>query len=68
MRDSCPRDDNSRDYGFFRGNAKAILHQVQCLLLPLLQQLLGIAPPSKPERTCPCCQHSMHCIGISRPR
>lgn len=58
----------ARDYGFLRGNAKAILHQIQCLLLPLLQLLLGIAPPSQPKRTCPCCQHSMRCIGISRPR
>ena len=58
----------ARDYGFLRGNAKGLLHQIQCLLLPLLQLLLGITPLTKPERTCPCCQHSMRCMGILRPR
>ncbi|MDO6528261.1 hypothetical protein Q4519_21645 [Motilimonas sp. 1_MG-2023] len=58
----------TRDYGFLRGNTKGLLYQIQCLLLPLLQQLLGIEPLSQPTRTCPCCQHSMRCIGILRPR
>ncbi|MFO6425454.1 transposase, partial [Motilimonas sp. KMU-193] len=58
----------ARDYGYLRGNAKAILQQIQCLLLPLLQLLLGLAPLAKPERTCPCCQHTMKCTGISRLR
>jgi hypothetical protein len=59
-----------RDYGFLRGQAKAQLVRIQLLLLTLLYQ----TPPTtatlraKAVRTCPCCQHDMACVGISRPR
>ncbi len=52
----------ARDYGFLRGNAKAILHQIQCLLLPLLQQLLGIAATEQTRAHLPLlpAQHALH--------
>lgn len=59
-----------RDYGFLRGNAKALRLRIQMLLLHLFYQ----TPPkttlinSKATRSCPCCQHEMDCVGVSRLR
>ncbi|MGF1911897.1 transposase [Vibrio kasasachensis] len=58
-----------RDYGFLRGQAKTLRVRIQLLLMRLFYQ----TPPStatirsKAIRTCPCCQHEMACVGISRP-
>ncbi|MHA2938672.1 transposase [Vibrio sp. RC27] len=58
-----------RDYGFLRGNAKTLRQRIQMLLLPLFYQIPTKATQvrSKPTRACPCCQHEMNCVGISRP-
>lgn len=59
-----------RDYGFLRGNAKALRLRIQLLLLHLFYQ----TPPkttlikNKATRSCPCCQHEMDCVGVSRLR
>jgi hypothetical protein len=58
-----------RDYGFLRGNAKALRQRIQMLLLPLFYQMSTKTTPirSKATRACPCCQHEMNCVGVSRP-
>jgi hypothetical protein len=59
-----------RDYGFLRGQARHILSRIQWLLVgDSLQKLLfTLAKKSKAVRACPCCQHEMGCVGITRPR
>ncbi|WP_299691455.1 transposase [uncultured Vibrio sp.] len=59
-----------RDYGFLRGQARQVLGQIQLLLLGLFYQLPRLNPVTraKATRNCPCCQHEMTCVGISRPR
>jgi hypothetical protein len=58
-----------RDYGFLRGQARTLRVRIQLLLL----NLLYIMPPlikatrTKAIRICPCCQHEMACVGVSRP-
>ena len=58
-----------RDYGFLRGNAKGLRIRIQLLLLQLFYCTPQTEQPvkSKVVRTCPCCQHEMACVGISRP-
>ncbi|HDM8245503.1 TPA: transposase [Vibrio campbellii] len=57
-----------RDYGFLRGQAKALRVRIQCLLLGLFYQTPAEAAPSRSKavRLCPCCQHEMACVGVSR--
>ncbi|PTQ24760.1 transposase, partial [Vibrio sp. 10N.286.46.E10] len=58
-----------RDYGFLRGQAHALRTRIQLLLLNLLYRMPPLTAPirSKAIRTCPCCQHQMACVGVSRP-
>ncbi|WP_122035356.1 transposase [Aliivibrio sp. EL58] len=59
-----------RDYGFLRGQARALRVRIQLLMLGIFYQ----TPPSiipiraKAIRTCPHCQNDMECVGITRPR
>jgi hypothetical protein len=57
-----------RDYGFLRGNAKALRLRIQLLLMALFYT--PVTTPStvkhRATRRCPCCQHEMACVGISR--
>lgn len=59
-----------RDYGFLRGQSRALLVRIQLLMLGVFYQ----TPPSiipiraKAIRICPHCQHDMECVGITRPR
>jgi len=57
-----------RDYGFLRGNAKRLRAQIQLLLMQLFYCIPQTeqAVTSKAVRACPCCQHEMACVGISR--
>lgn len=58
-----------RDYGFLRGNAKQIRVKIQLLLLALFYCTPHKEQPvrSKAVRACPCCDHEMACVGVSRP-
>lgn len=58
-----------RDYGFLRGNARQLRIQIQLLFLSglYLTPSMGKTVKRKTVRTCPCCQHDMACVGISRP-
>ncbi|WP_432459742.1 MULTISPECIES: IS91 family transposase [unclassified Agarivorans] len=57
-----------RDYGFLRGNAKHILRRIQLLLrVPQRVNLAALQTDKhSATRPCPCCQHPMHCTGVSR--
>lgn len=59
-----------RDYGFLRGNARILRRKIQLLFIPNLAS--SFPEPSvlrsKAFRLCPCCQHEMSCVGISRTR
>ncbi len=59
-----------RDYGFLRGQARQTLGRIQLLLLGRLYQRPNLEPATKSKATryCPCCQHEMTCVGITRPR
>ena len=57
-----------RDYGFLRGNAKQLRLQI---LLLLGINIGAISTPQKSKRSkciCPCCQHEMSFMGMSRLR
>ncbi len=58
-----------RDYGFLRGQARLLLCRIQLLLLDefYLQPQSRRVTKSKAVRACPCCQHEMACVGITRP-
>ena len=58
-----------RDYGFLRGNAKQTRVRIQLLLLALFYCTPHKEQPvrSKAVRACPCCDHEMACVGVSRP-
>ncbi|MCG9601549.1 transposase [Vibrio sp. Isolate31] len=58
-----------RDYGFLRGQAHALRVRIQLLLLNLLYIMPPLTAPirTKAMRVCPCCQHDMACVGVSRP-
>jgi hypothetical protein len=58
-----------RDYGFMHGNARRVRVAILLLLMP---QWVGPMPTSMPVhsktvRPCPCCEHEMICVGITRP-
>ncbi|MEZ9926236.1 transposase [Vibrio breoganii] len=59
-----------RDYGYLRGSASELLKRIQLALLPLFYVMPTIVTPirRKATRPCPCCQHDMDCVGITRPR
>ncbi|MEZ9845114.1 transposase, partial [Vibrio sp. 10N.261.51.C5] len=58
-----------RDYGFLRGQAHALRVRIQLLLLNLVYRMPPVPVPvrSKAIRICPCCEHEMACVGVSRP-
>ncbi|MGO2318841.1 MAG: IS91 family transposase [Vibrio toranzoniae] len=58
-----------RDYGFLRGQAHALRVRIQLLLLNLLYLMPPLTVPirTKAIRVCPCCQHEMARVGVSRP-
>ena len=58
-----------RDYGFLHGNAKRLRIRIQVILLHLFNwSMLELIATStvKAIRICPCCQHEMRCVGITR--
>uniref|UniRef100_UPI000ADB1572 phage integrase N-terminal SAM-like domain-containing protein n=1 Tax=Vibrio panuliri TaxID=1381081 RepID=UPI000ADB1572 len=59
-----------RDYYFLRGQNRQTLIRIQLLLLRLFCTPIALEPTttSKATRLCPCCQHEMMCVGITRPR
>lgn len=58
-----------RDYGFLRGNAKALRLHIQLLLMSITNWIAPIQKTvrSKAVRLCPCCQREMQYAGIKRP-
>jgi len=58
-----------RDYGFLRGNARSLRIQILILLMQWFYCTPSVGQPVKNKvvRVCPCCQHEMACVGISRP-
>ena len=58
-----------RDYGCSHGNAKRLRVRIQAILPHLFNwkiPLLAATTSSKAIRICPCCQHEMKCVGITR--
>jgi len=56
-----------RDYGFLRGNAKRLRQRIQLLLITTYHWIPPVSKPSKKAiRVCPCCQHEMKCVGVTR--
>ena len=57
-----------RDYGLLSSAAKKLRLIIQLLLLPAHDWLTPTKKITSPRaiRLCPCCQHEMHCIGITR--
>jgi len=58
-----------RDYGLLSSGAKKLRLIIQLLLLPVhdwLKPAKEEAPTSRASRICPCCQHEMHCTGVTR--
>ncbi len=57
-----------RDYGFLRGNAKALRWQIMLFLMRTTNWIAPIQTAIKrhAKRICPCCQHDMLCTGVSR--
>jgi hypothetical protein len=58
-----------RDYGFLRGSAKALRQRIQLILLPTFYCMPPNVSPTQPKaiRSCPCCEQTMACVGITRP-
>ena len=59
-----------RDYGFLRGQAKAVLARIQLLLMVSFHLPNTTESPNrrKAVRICPFCQHEMVCVGITQKR
>lgn len=60
-----------RDYGVLSSGAKKLRLFIQLLLMPNHDWLTPTTEETRPNRAirlCPCCQHTMHCIGITRTR
>jgi hypothetical protein len=60
-----------RDYGVLSSGAKKLRLFIQLLLMPNHNWLTPTTEETRPSRAirlCPCCQHNMHCIGITRTR
>jgi len=57
-----------RDYGFLRGNAKALRWEIMLLLMRTTNWIAPVQTTIKhlAKRVCPCCQHDMSCAGVSR--
>ena len=58
-----------RDYGLLSSGAKNLRLLIQLLLMPNHNWLTpNNEVITRASRICPCCQHKMHCIGITRTR
>ena len=58
-----------RDYGVLSSGAKKLRLLIQLLLMPNYDWLTPSSDVNtRAIRLCPCCQHNMHCIGITRTR
>lgn len=58
-----------RDYGLLSSGAKKLRLLIQLLLMPNQNWLTQSNEViTRASRICPCCQHKMHCIGITRTR
>ena len=59
-----------RDYGLLSSGAKKLRLLIQLLLLPVHDWLKSTKETTiiRASRICPCCQHEMHCIGVTRTR
>jgi hypothetical protein len=59
-----------RDYGFLRGNAKALRWAIMLLLMRITQWIAPVQKTVKhyAKRLCPCCQHEMLCVGVTQMR
>jgi len=57
-----------RDYGLLSSGAKKLRLIIQLLLLPVHDWLKPTqeVTQARASRICPCCQHEMHCIGVTR--
>jgi hypothetical protein len=57
-----------RDYGFLRGNAKAIRWKIMLILIRTNNWMAPVQQAIKRQikRVCPCCQHEMSCVGVTR--
>jgi hypothetical protein len=57
-----------RDYGLLSSSAKQLRWVIQLLLLPVRDWLTPTKEPRtiRAIRLCPCCQHDMQCIGVTR--
>ena len=57
-----------RDYGLLSSGAKRLRLIIQLLLLPVHDWLKPKPEvvPIRASRICPCCQHKMHCTGVTR--
>jgi len=57
-----------RDYGLLSSGAKKLRLIIQLLLLPVHDWLKPTKETTtiRASRICPCCQHEMHCIGVTR--
>ena len=57
-----------RDYGLLSSGAKKLRLIIQLLVLPVKDWLTPTEETTtiRAHRICPCCQHEMHCIGVTR--
>lgn len=57
-----------RDYGLLSSGAKKLRLFIQLLLLPVHDWFKTTIETTtiRASRICPCCQHEMHCIGVTR--
>lgn len=57
-----------RDYGLLSSKAKKLRLLIQLRLLPTHDWLNPAKETTNQRaiRLCPCCQHEMHCIGVTR--
>lgn len=57
-----------RDYGLLSSGAKKLRLIIQLLLLPVHDWIKPTKETTtiRASKICPCCQHKMHCIGITR--
>lgn len=57
-----------RDYGFLRGNAKALRWAIMLLLMRITQWITPVQKTVKryAKRICPRCQHEMSCVGVTQ--
>ncbi|WP_315903244.1 transposase [Photobacterium sp. TY1-4] len=57
-----------RDYDLLHGSARVLRLSIQLMLLGLPTWQLPVnTEPQQATRGCPCCRHTMHCVGITRP-